>query len=654
MSSVSIGITAMELFAYNPFRILGIPVNATHAEISATYDKLVRLAESGDITSYKTPYDFDSLPPFSRSAQTVKTAYAKLASNGYRCFAYADSDFSVSLSIDDIMLNIRDITCYDCFLRCYMWLIINDRNMEEHDLWIQLAEYIDKLIMSDPSEWTKYFDQRFPAEMVDQNMTAYKSFYSTFCEIILLPLKEMVRGSMKCRTAKEILQCAKIDINEQFEPIDIPQANAPKNGEPAPKLKIALKYGDEYFDISSGSMKSYSEGTAANESNSFDAPVAAPLSAEAITPEPEPVEEEPAPVYEEPEYTVPEQPAYEQPEQSAYQPEPEQEQPIHITPEPEEKPIQMFGQQPQQTQTASTTPPPTRRSRRGENLPQQPQAEQPRQTAPQATQPITDKGEPLQLGGFQSSAPKPQPQQPRQPETPAPSQRSQPQPRRTRSLRNSEGGGHSTAQPAQPQNGAFSADNPFFDLNANKLQSAQDKSGTAVRAQSYTKLVEDAAKKEQEAVQAEQEAIAQQEAAEMDEENMYANALIELLRSSAAKGETMKSVDTSHTVSAQEMAGPSHTTASMDDIDMRKYDEKNLASTSTRMMTLEEKYRNIKIDDMLTTGGTGINYGPSAIEQYQKAKQEEKNQRKSLMVTIGIVAICLGIAGDLWYMGILG
>ena len=71
-------------------------------------------------------------------------------------------------------------------------------------------------------------------------------------------------------------------------------------------------------------------------------------------------------------------------------------------------------------------------------------------------------------------------------------------------------------------------------------------------------------------------------------------------------------------------------------------------------MTLEEKYRNLKIDDMMTTGGTGINYGMSAIEQYKKAKQQEKEQRKSLMLTIGIVAICLGIAVALWQMGIIG
>ena len=59
-------------------------------------------------------------------------------------------------------------------------------------------------------------------------MSALRSFYATFCDIILLPIKEMVRGSMKCRSAMEILKIAKVDVDEVFPDIDIPQANLPK------------------------------------------------------------------------------------------------------------------------------------------------------------------------------------------------------------------------------------------------------------------------------------------------------------------------------------------------------------------------------------------------------------------------------------------
>ena len=174
-------------------------------------------------------------------------------------------------------------------------------------------------------------------------MAVYKSFYSTFCQIILLPIKEMVRGSMKCTTATEILECAKIDVNEEFEYIDIPQGNLPKDGEPAPKLKIALKDGEEYFDIKTGKMMHYSTDTEEAESNSFAEASNAPLDAEVLNAEepaeeaPEEVCEEDQPAYEEP-APAPE-PVYEEPApQPAYeepQPEPAYEEPAPAEVQPE-------------------------------------------------------------------------------------------------------------------------------------------------------------------------------------------------------------------------------------------------------------------------------------------------------------------------------
>ena len=252
MLNQKIGITATELFACNPFRVLGVAVNTPQADIDKRFKQFLAAASSGDTGSLKTEFDFNSLPPFSRDTAALRTAYAKLASNGYRCFAYADPQFTVPLNIDDVALNLRDISCYDCFLRCYMWLVINDPDMEEEELWILLAKYIDKLITASPDKFEYYFDNRFPAEMIDGAKSVYRSFYVTFSEIILLPLKEMVRGAMKCDTATDILTLKGIDVKQEFQPIDIPQANTAKPGEPAPKLKLALKDGDEYFDISTG------------------------------------------------------------------------------------------------------------------------------------------------------------------------------------------------------------------------------------------------------------------------------------------------------------------------------------------------------------------------------------------------------------------
>lgn len=244
---MTLGITANELFACNPFRILGIAVNTPDEQVVETYNRLMEKANKNQIVNYTSEFDFNgALPPFERTAASIKTAYSKLASNGYRCFAYEDSQFSASLNIDDVMLNLRDITCYDCFLRCYMWLIINDRQFEEPELWINLCKYIDKLIDSQSSEWSKYFDNRFPKN--EENAANLSSFYNTFCELILLPIKELARGSMKCKKAMDVLKVAGVDLGEVFEFIEIPQANKAPAGQPQPMLKIAVKSEEELIN----------------------------------------------------------------------------------------------------------------------------------------------------------------------------------------------------------------------------------------------------------------------------------------------------------------------------------------------------------------------------------------------------------------------
>lgn len=635
MSNISIGITAMELFAYNPFRILGIAVDTPRAEIDRTYNDLIKMADTGDISTYKTDFDFDSLPPFSRSAQTIKTAYAKLASNGYRCFAYSDSDFSISLNIDDIALNLRDITSYDCFLRCYMWLIINDREMQEHDLWIQLAKYIDKLILSSPEEWEKYFDHRFPAEMVDASMAVYKSFYSTFCEIILLPIKEMVRGSMKCSTAIEILKCAKIDVDEKFDYIEIPQANVPKPGEPIPKLKLALKDGEEYFDISTGTMKSYSTDTEAAESNSFAAASNAPLEADVlISDEPEVVtepEEDELPhseVYEEPEY---EAPAVEN--EPIPQPEPVREV-QNIAPQQETAVVQPAEPV---SEPKPVAPPPRRPERRiGERKPSAAAEIPERKAPPKPTEPVAPKPEPLKLSKEKEETARPAPRR---------SLRSM----RSQNNETAPAAAEQTSQTEQPTD--FNSGNPFF--TANKPVSETPKQQPRRSTNGYTKLVKEAEKKEEERA-----AFVSEGAEDEEDENLYTNALIEMLKSNQSRGETMKSVDTRHAMKNgdKDLTAPAPTAVSMDAINMNKYDDKLLASPyemAPRKLTREEKYRNIKIDDMLNPGGMGQkNYGSSAIEEYKKNKEKEKQSRRSILALTGVLAICLVVFAAMWLLGI--
>lgn len=89
----------------------------------------------------------------------------------------------------------------------------------------------------------------------------------------------------------------------------------------------------------------------------------------------------------------------------------------------------------------------------------------------------------------------------------------------------------------------------------------------------------------------------------------------------------------------------------MDDINMKKYDSSLLASpyesddsADVNKVTREEKFRNIKIDDMLnpTLGGksTRDSFAPDAIEEFKKQKQKQKASVKSLVSLSLILAVC--------------
>lgn len=561
MLNQKIGITANELFACNPYRVLGVPVDTAPKEIEKRYKEFLAAAEAGTSATLKTEFDFNSLPPFSRNASSLKTAYAKLASNGYRCFAYADSEFTVPLNIDDVALNLRDITCYDCFLRCYMWLVINDSEMEETELWIALAKYIDKLITTSPDKFERVFDHRFPAEMIDPQKSVFRLFYVTFSEIILLPLKEMVRGSMKCDTAMDILRLKGINVDESFPYIEIPQANKPKPGEPAPKLKLALKDGDEYFDISTGKMMSFEAETSNEvESNVFEQTVTA-ISADEILSEPDE------------ENVIPDEPV--------------------MMPRDDDD-DSITGHKPMSLKSTSDD-------------------DSARPAPKMIRKPVNSVLSKDDADNSFKPVPKP--------------------------------------APAAPAPAAADDD-------------AAAPSGTVVptlkKKKAKTSLIDETEKDEYESTDINLTETANDEE---EEENMYTAALVQMLRANKSRNQFMKDVDTKHVFNnGDTLAAPATPDLKMDDINMKTYDRTRLDSPYEIVdrgaeMSREEKYRNIKIDDMLnpTIGGKSqrTGYEPDAIEQFKKHKAEEKKTIGKLLKWTVIILVVVGSLVGLKLAGIL-
>ena len=562
MLNQKIGITATELFACNPFRVLGVAVNTPQAEIDKRYHKFLAASSVGETAVLKSEFDFNSLPPFSRDPAALKTAYAKLASNGYRCFAYSDPAFTVPLNIDDVALNLRDVTCYDCFLRCYMWLVINDPDMEEHELWIRLAKYIDTMITSSPDKFETFFDNRFPPEMIDPGKTIYRSFYVTFCEIILLPLKEMVRGAMKCDTASGILELKGIDINEEFEEIEIPQANIPKDGSEAPKLKLALKDGDEYFDISTGKMMSFEAITSAKvESNVFDQ-AATSISADEILEEPD----ENNVIPDEPDTTAPK---FDDDDDFTAR-----------------KPLSF---QSTASDSGATT------------------------TAPRVIKrPVNTGILTKENAGVPSEAAtvmKPSTDRPRvAPQAPAP------------------------AASEQAENDSMVVAPKIMKKKRTTLiednQSAMPKDSTDIN---LTEVTEE----------------------EEEEQNIYTAALVQMLRANKSRNQFMKDVDTKHAFNNGDTEAPPQTAdLKMDDINMKTYDRTRLDSPYEvpdrgAGMSMEEKYRNVNINDMLnpTMGNKTMRtaYQPDAIEEYKKQKVRNASVIRKLLLFGGMTVVIVGL-----------
>ena len=607
---MSLGITAMELFACNPYRVLGVAVNTPEEKIAETYKKLLSMAQRGTIRDYSTEFDFpDALPPFERSEVGLRTAYAKLASNGYRCYAYADGQFSAALNIDDVMLNLRDVTCYDCFLRCYMWLITNDRNFEEPELWISLCKYIDKMIMSEPDEWPKYFDNRFPERMIDSSLSVYRSFYATFCELILLPIKELARGSMKCKTAMDILRIAGVDVAEEFEYIEIPQANLPKAGEPAPLLKIAAKTGDEYYDVSAGVMKSFNAATTKVESNKFDF-ASSSISADAII-----SDEEPADLklprakvlgeFEENKDTIiPNEP----------KPSP---MPTHTYSEPEPAPQQVA--EPVKPHITASEPKPSV----SYDFPIQPDAEpkinfpakkekssatvvSPSDSAEQETKHVEEIITPMRRNRVVPAQPKADVSQTYTAANPAVT--------------------NTPVQPFAPSSATVSSEQPV---------SGEAKKPYKRTAKRLTSLVEQT------------DDLVSELSIEDEDENDYTQMLIKMLRSNRSSHQMMKDADTKHAFNNGDSLGtPDDAKLSMDAINMKNYDKSRLgyslsADETDPKKLRDEKYKDISIGDMLnpTLGmRTQRGYETDAIQEFHQNKANTKKARNTI-IKVGVFLI---------------
>lgn len=150
-----------------------------------------------------------------------------------------------------------------------------------------------------------------------------------------------------------------------------------------------------------------------------------------------------------------------------------------------------------------------------------------------------------------------------------------------------------------------------------------------------------------------------------EEENLYTDTLIKMLRANRSNNQLMKSVDTKHIYDNGDSLGrPEEAELSMDAINMKKMDKSLLNSSYDNISTKEtdpkklreEKYRNININDMLNpTVGSQMHkeYTPDAIEEFVKAKKQEKSAIKGIWKLLGVLSLLLIIYLILLYTGLI-
>lgn len=205
---------ALEPFATNPYRILGISCISSKQEIIRAYEKLSKLSKLDSLESYTSAFDLTQLPQVIRDEGLINVAQMKAFAPINKAFAFADASYAVPLTIEDCAENVEDISSYDCFLSCYLWLLLNDLDYHYKGLWIKLCNHLDKMLIAEINEWEIYFDNRFRDDEISQNFNCYKDFHTVFTNNILLPFKTLVKGSNQAKTSLEIFEMAQTPLSE--------------------------------------------------------------------------------------------------------------------------------------------------------------------------------------------------------------------------------------------------------------------------------------------------------------------------------------------------------------------------------------------------------------------------------------------------------
>lgn len=192
-------------FIYNPYCIMGISCTATRAEIQKAYDKLCGFLKINESDGFSSPFSLSYLEKKPLDEGMLNKAFSDAEDIKSKVFSFSDECFAYRISKEECLKRLDNISSYDEFLSCYLWLITNDTEFVFKDMWASLCSHIEKMMSAQRIHWSELFDSRFSIDELNESYNLLDEFHKAFKMKILSPLHSFENSSEKSSTAKECL-----------------------------------------------------------------------------------------------------------------------------------------------------------------------------------------------------------------------------------------------------------------------------------------------------------------------------------------------------------------------------------------------------------------------------------------------------------------
>lgn len=196
----------------NPYRILGIPCNASSIKVANAQDKIIRFNKLGVL--YSSDFDFLEIGEVLRETSDINNAVANTSNPINKLFWFCDKryikDFGSPEVFDEYFNSQNRVTEieYDCFLSNYVHIVLADPEFTISEHWEFLLKYVSEImgLVEDVEYWDRLSQNRFS----EDEKIAPLLLAQLFADNILLPVFKLSKVSPGEEDISACLNLAKI------------------------------------------------------------------------------------------------------------------------------------------------------------------------------------------------------------------------------------------------------------------------------------------------------------------------------------------------------------------------------------------------------------------------------------------------------------